>query len=66
MKKEGRSGHGAAVSRHNNRAPHQAELADDFIELNPLRPRAQDLPETASNYNAGSGPFLMGPRHILS
>lgn len=46
----------------------QVELADDFIELDPLGPRAQDLPETASNYNAGSGPgpLLMGSRHILS
>jgi len=46
----------------------QAELADDFIELDPLGPRAQDLPETASNYNAdsGPGPLLMGSRHILS
>lgn len=31
----------------------QAELADDFIELDPLGPQVQDLPETASNYNAG-------------
>lgn len=67
-KEEGRSEYGAAVPRHNNRVPHTAELADDFIELGPLGLRAQDLPETASNYNAGSdpGPLLMGPRHILS
>lgn len=46
----------------------QPELADDFIELDPFGPRAQDLPETASNYNAGSDPdpLLMGSRHILS
>ncbi|EFN72917.1 hypothetical protein EAG_11208 [Camponotus floridanus] len=64
-KEEGRSEYGAAVPRHNNRAPHTAELADDFIELGPLGLRAQDLPETASNYNAGSdpGPLLMDMMH---
>lgn len=37
---------GGAVPRYNNRAP-QPRLADDFIELVSVGPRAQDLPETA-------------------
>lgn len=37
---------GGAVPRYNNRAP-QPRLADDFIELVPVGPRVQDLPETA-------------------
>lgn len=43
---EERNEDGGAVPRYNNRAP-QLRLADDFIELVSLGPRAQDLPETA-------------------